>query len=81
MEPLYESSSGSDDSEVMVSATPPRLAGKTQLAGVSQEGTTITLALRTPERLRLGPDITPRVSPPETVSLHGSFQRRQRPRA
>jgi hypothetical protein len=81
MEPLYESSSGSDDSEVMVPATPPKLAGKTQLAGVSQGGTAITLALRTLERLRLGPDLTPRVSPPKTVSLHGSYQRRQHPRA
>ena len=68
IKPLYESifksSSESNDSEVMVPATPPRPAGKAQLAGESQWGTTITLALRTPERLRLGPDLIPRVSPP-----------------
>jgi hypothetical protein len=64
IERLYESSSESNDSEVMVPATPPRPVGKTQLAGESRGATTITLALRTPERLRLGPDLTPRVSPP-----------------
>jgi hypothetical protein len=64
IEPLYESSSENSDSEVMVPAMPPRPAGKAQLAGESQGGTTITLALRTPERLRLGPDLIPRVSPP-----------------
>ena len=43
----------------MVHVTPPRPAGE------SQGGTTITLALRTPERqrLRLGPDLVPRASP------------------
>jgi len=45
-------------------ATPTRPAGEPQVAGESREGTTITLALRTPERLRSGPDIAPRVSPP-----------------
>ena len=64
IERLYESSSESNDSEVMVPATPPRPVGKTQLAGESRGATTITLALRTPERLRLGPDLTPRVSLP-----------------
>jgi len=64
IERLYESSSESNDSEVMMPATPPRPVGKTQLAGESRGATTITLALRTPERLRLGPDLTPRVSPP-----------------
>jgi hypothetical protein len=43
---------------------PPRPAGKARLAGESQGGTTITLALRTPEQLHLGPDLIPRVSPP-----------------
>src|SRR5271154_5982665 len=62
--PLYESSSENSDSEVMVPATPPRPAGKAQLAEESQGGTTITLALRTPGQLRLGPDLIPRVSPP-----------------
>lgn len=58
-----ESSGG----EVIVPATPPRPAGGPQVAGESQGGTTITLALRTPERLRPGPDLAPRVSPaPET---------------
>jgi hypothetical protein len=51
----------SSDGEVIVPATPPRPA---QLAGESQGGNTITLALRTPERLRLGPDLAPRVTPP-----------------
>jgi hypothetical protein len=64
IEPLYESSSENSDSEVMVPATPPKPAGKAQLAGESQGGTTITPALRTPERLRLGPDLIPRASPP-----------------
>ena len=64
IERLYESSSESNVSEVMVPATPPRPVGKTQLAGESRGATTITLALRTPERLRLGPDLTPRVSLP-----------------
>ena len=45
-------------------ATPPRPAGGPQIAGESQGGITITLALRTPERLRPGPDLAPRVSPP-----------------
>src|SRR5947207_15390678 len=48
----------------MVPATPPKPAGGPQVAGESQRGTTITLALRTPERLRPGPDLAPRVSPP-----------------
>ena len=48
-------------------ATPPRPAGQPQVAGESQGGTTITLALRTPDQLRPGPDLCPRVSPaPET---------------
>jgi hypothetical protein len=47
-----------------VPATPPRPAGEPQVAGESQGGATITLALRTPERLRPGPDLAPRVSPP-----------------
>jgi hypothetical protein len=54
----------SGDNGVMVPATLPRPSGKAQLAGESQGGSTITLALRTPERLRLGPDLAPRVSPP-----------------
>jgi hypothetical protein len=62
--PRIEPGSENSDSEVMVPATPPRPAGQAQLAGESQGGTTITVALRTPERLRLGPDLTPRVSPP-----------------
>jgi hypothetical protein len=35
IEPLYESSSENSDSEIMVPATPPRPAGKVQLAGES----------------------------------------------
>jgi hypothetical protein len=64
IEPLYGSSSENSEGEVMVPATPPRPANEAQLAGESQGGTTITLALRTPERLRLGPDLIPRASPP-----------------
>jgi len=48
-------SSGAD--EIIIPRTPER-------AGESQGGTTITLALRTPERLRAGPDLAPRLSPP-----------------
>jgi hypothetical protein len=36
IERLYESSSESNDSEVMVPATPPRPVGQTQLAGESR---------------------------------------------
>ena len=46
----------------MVSATPPRSAGQPRVAGESRGGTTITLALRTPDRLRPGPDLALRVS-------------------
>jgi hypothetical protein len=60
-----EDSPENSDGEVMVSATPPRPSGEAQLSGESQGGSTITLALRTPERLRLGPDLTPRVSTPQ----------------
>ena len=56
-----EDSPESSDGEVIAPATPPRPA---QLAGESQGGNTITLALRTPEQLRLGPDLAPRVTPP-----------------
>jgi hypothetical protein len=59
--PTREDSPESSDGEVIVPVTPPRPA---QLAGESQRGNTITLALRTPERLRLGPDLAPRVTPP-----------------
>ena len=55
-----------ESGEVIVPATPPRPA---QLAGRSQGGNTITLALRTPERLRLGPDLAPRVTPPGETEL------------
>ena len=41
-----------------------RPADEAQLVREFQEGTTISLAMRTPKRLRLGPDIAPRVSPP-----------------
>jgi hypothetical protein len=53
-----ESAPESSDGEGILPATPPRPAGE------SQGGVTITLALRTPERLRAGPDLAPRVSPP-----------------
>ena len=43
---------------------PRDLPGKAPLPGESQRGTIITLALRPPERLRLGLDLIPRVSPP-----------------
>jgi hypothetical protein len=69
-----EDSPESSDGEVIVPATPPRPA---QLAGESQGGNTITLALRTPERLRLGPDLAPRVTPPgETWRRHSVLRPR-----
>jgi hypothetical protein len=57
-----EDTSGGDDGEIMVPATPPRPAGQLRVAGESQGGTTITLSLRTPDRPRPGPDLAPRVS-------------------
>jgi hypothetical protein len=61
IEPLYGSSSENSESEVMVPATPRGLSTRPNspesLGGV----TTIILALRAPEWLRLGPD--PRASP------------------
>jgi hypothetical protein len=47
----------SSDEDVMVPGTPSRPTGE------SQGGTTITLALRTPERLRTGPDLAPTAVP------------------
>src|SRR2546430_748720 len=64
MQPAREDTPENSNGEVMVPATPPRPAGRPRVAGESQGGTTITLALRTPERLRTGPDLVPRVSPP-----------------
>src|SRR5579859_4102935 len=58
---IYNDSPKSSNSKIIVPATSPRPA---QLAGEFQGGNTITLALRTPQRLRLGPDLTPRVTPP-----------------
>src|SRR5437764_10653261 len=60
----HEDSPESGDGEVIVPATPPRPA---RLAGESQGGHIITLALRTPERLRLEPDLAPRITPPEEI--------------
>ena len=57
-----EDSPESSDGEVMMPTTPLRPSGEAQLAGKSQGGSTITLALRTPERLRPGPELAPRVS-------------------
>ena len=54
----------SDDSEVIMPATPPRPA---QLAEESQGGHTITLALRTPERLHLKPNLAPKITPLEEI--------------
>ena len=59
--PTRENSSESSGSEVIVLATPQRPA---QLAGESQGGTTIILALKNPAWLRLEPDLAPRVTPP-----------------
>ena len=47
----------SSDEDVVV----PRTSAK--LLGESRGGITITLAMRTPERLRAGPHLAPRVSP------------------
>ena len=43
-------------------ATPPMPAGQPRVAGESQGGTAIILALRTPDRLHPGPDLAPRLS-------------------
>src|SRR5205085_4342931 len=43
---------------------PRGLPARPSSPGNLRGGSTITLALRTPERLRLGPDLAPRVSPP-----------------
>src|SRR4051794_7280054 len=76
--PTREDSPESCDGEVIVPATPLRPA---QLAGESQGGNTITLALRTPEQLRLGPDLAPKVTPPRETELHGNCRPRQPPPA
>ena len=60
----HEDSPESGNSEIIVPTTPPR---PTRLAGESQEGHIITLALRTPERLRLEPDLAPKITPPEEI--------------
>jgi hypothetical protein len=65
IELLLKHSSESDDSEAMVPITPPRPAGKAQLAGGSQGGTTV--ALPTPRRLWLGTDLALRVPPPQVT--------------
>ncbi len=54
----HKDSPKSSNGKVIIPATPLRPA---QLTGESQKGNTITLALRTPKWLHLGPDITPRV--------------------
>ena len=56
-----EDTPGDNNDEIMVPAISPRPAGQPLVVGESQGGTTITLALRTPERLRLEP---PRGSQP-----------------
>ena len=56
-------SENSSDEDVVVPGTPPRAAGE------SQGGTTITLALRTQERLRTEPDLAP---PPKKQRQHAS---------
>src|SRR5437763_7807595 len=50
----HKDSPESSNGEIIIPTTPPRPAG---LAGESQGGYIITLALRTPERLRLEPDL------------------------
>jgi ribosomal 50S subunit-recycling heat shock protein len=57
-----------EDDGIVVASTPPRFAGE------SQGGTTITLAIRTPERLRPPPELTPALEaspevPPEPTEL------------
>ena len=46
----------------MIPATPPRPAGE------SQGGTTITLAISTSERLRVGPHLAPKAAPTRVSS-------------
>ena len=50
-------SENSSVEDVVVPRTPPRPAGE------SQGGTTLTLAMRTPERLHVGPDLAPKAVP------------------
>jgi hypothetical protein len=67
----------SSDEDVLVPGTPPTAAGE------SQGGTTITLAIRTLERLRTGADLAPkqrqRVSPPLSTMLPGKYRHLQHP--
>jgi hypothetical protein len=52
-----------EDDGILVPNTPPNageIAG--EIAGESQGGTSITLAIRTPERLRGPPDLVPQVA-------------------
>ena len=50
-----------------------------KLIGESQGGTTITLTMRIPEHLRLGPNLTPRASPIVILSLEDlAWPRRRR---
>jgi hypothetical protein len=53
---MRELTPNDDDDEIIMPITPPGLAGE------SQGGSTVTLALRTPERLHYGPDLTLNVS-------------------
>jgi hypothetical protein len=55
-------SENSSDEDVVVPGTPRRPAGE------SQGGTTITLSLRTPERLRTRPDLVPKAAPTRVSS-------------
>ena len=58
---MREDSPENSNGEIIVPITPPRPASERRVAGESQGGTIITLALRTPDRLRPGPDLTPMI--------------------
>ena len=58
----------SDDEDFLTSGTPPPRSGE------SQGGTTITLALRTPERLRGPPELIPTLAPEPEASPEPQVQ-------
>src|SRR5438045_3145344 len=61
---IHEDGPKSSDGEVIMPATPLR---PTRLAGESQGGNIITLAMRTPERRSLKSDLTLRITSPEEI--------------
>jgi hypothetical protein len=57
---IYYNDESDEEEGILIPGTPPGLqAAPGVVAGESQGGTTITLSLRTPERLRGPPDLVP----------------------